>query len=79
MHPEVSNLYMAIIEDIFKTKEGDREKEIDRFQKTLVELEPKLFKIDKMYVAGDLERDFYQRMKAPIKRKSSDYRLKYLD
>lgn len=30
---------MAIMEDIFKTKEGDREKEIDRFQKTLAVFE----------------------------------------
>lgn len=41
---------MAIMEDIFKTKEGDRDKEIDRFQKTLTELEPKLLKIDEMFV-----------------------------
>ena len=50
VHPEVSNLYMAILEDIFKTKEGDREKEIDRFQKALAELEPQLLKIDRMYL-----------------------------
>lgn len=67
VHPEVSNLYMAIMEDIFKTKEGDREKEIDRFQKTLAELESKLLKIDEMYVTDDLEKDSYQRMKASYK------------
>lgn len=67
VHPEVSNLYMAIMEDIFKTKEGDREKEINRLQKNLAELETKLFKIDEMYVAGDLERDSYQRMKTSYK------------
>lgn len=58
---------MAIMEDIFKTKEGDREKEIDRYQKTLAEHEAKLLKIDEMYVQGDLERDSYQRMKASTK------------
>jgi site-specific DNA recombinase len=67
VHPEVSNLYMAIMEDIFKTKEGDREKEIDQFQKKLAELEPKLLKIDEMYVEGDLQKDSYQRMKASYK------------
>lgn len=67
VHPEVSNLYMAIMEDIFKTKEGDREKEINRLQKNLAELETKLFKVDEMYVAGDLERDSYQRMKTSYK------------
>ena len=58
---------MAIMEDIFKTKEGDREKEIDRFQKSLADLETKLLKIDEMFVAGDLEKDSYQRMKASYK------------
>jgi site-specific DNA recombinase len=67
VHSEVSNLYMAIMEDIFKTKEGDREKEIDRFQKTLAELESKLLKIDEMYVDGKLEKDSYQRMKVSTK------------
>ena len=67
LHPEVSTLYMAIMKDIFKTKEGDREKEIDRFQKTLAELESKLLKVDKLYVDGELEKDSYQRMKASCK------------
>lgn len=67
MHPEVSNLYMAIMEDIFKTKEGDRDKEIDRFQITLAETESKLLKVDGMYVDGELEKDSYQRMKVSYK------------
>jgi site-specific DNA recombinase len=64
---EVSSLYMAIMEDIFKTKEGDREKEIARYQKNLNELEAKLLKVDEMFVDGDLERDSYQRIKASTK------------
>jgi hypothetical protein len=44
-----------------------REKEIDQFQKKLAELEPKLLKIDEMYVEGDLQKDSYQRMKASYK------------
>ena len=79
VHPEVSNLYMAIMEDIFKTKEGDREKEIDRFQKTLAELEPKLLKIDEMFVAGDLEKDSYQRMKASYRDEFNGSKVSYLD
>src|SRR3989338_11330096 len=58
---------MAIVEDIFKTKEGDRDKEIDRFQKTLAEIESKLLKVDGMYVDGELEKDSYQRVKASTK------------
>ncbi len=58
---------MAIMEDTFKTKEGDREKEIERFQKTLNELESKLLKVDEMYVEDKLEKDSYHRMKASYK------------
>lgn len=67
VRPEVSNLYMAIMEDIFMTKEGDKDKEIDRFKNNLIDLEAKLLKIDEMFVAGDLEKDSYQRMKASYK------------
>ena len=67
VHPEVSNLYMAIVEDIFKTKEGDRDKEVDRFQKTLAEIESKLLKVDGMYVDGELKKGSYQRVKASTK------------
>jgi site-specific DNA recombinase len=67
VHPEVSNLYMVIMEDIFKAKEGDREKEINHYQKSVQELEAKLLKIDEMFVNGDLEKDSYQRMKTSTK------------
>ena len=67
VHPEVSNLYMAVMDDIFRTKEGDRENEIARFQKNLAEIESKLLKIDEMYVEDKLEKDSYQRMKASTK------------
>lgn len=65
--PEVSNLYMAIMEDVFKTKEGDRDKEIKSLQKHLDDFESKLLRIDEMYVEGKLEGDSYQRMKASYK------------
>jgi site-specific DNA recombinase len=67
VHSEVSNLYLAIMEDIFKTKEGDREKEIDRLQKSVNELNTKLLKIDEMFINGDLERDSYLRVKGTTK------------
>lgn len=41
---------MTTMEDIFKTKEGDREKETERFQNALAEFKSKLLKIDEMYV-----------------------------
>lgn len=67
VYPEVANLYLAIMEDIFKSKEGDREKEIENGQKGIKELEAKLFKIDELFVSGELEKDSYQRMKMATK------------
>lgn len=61
--PEVSNLYLSIMEDVFKIKEGDREQEITQLQKKVSELEAKLLKIDEMYINGDLENDSYRRLK----------------
>jgi hypothetical protein len=58
---------MAIVEDILKTREWDREKEIGRFQKSLSELEIKLLKVDEMYINGELEKDSYQRVKTSAK------------
>lgn len=82
--PEISNLYLAVMEDIFKTKEGDRDKEIISNQKQLSELEAKLLKIDEMFVNGDLEKDSYQRIKASTKSEIQRLqiqisRLKYTD
>jgi site-specific DNA recombinase len=67
VYPEVANLYLAIIEDIFKSKEGDREKEIEHSQKGIKELEARLFKIDELYINGKLEDDSYRRMKMATK------------
>lgn len=63
VHPEISKLYLAIVEDIFKTKEGDREKAVELQQKKVQELEEKLLKIDEMFIDGNLEKDSYQRVK----------------
>ena len=69
--PEVATLYIAIMEDIFKTKEGDREQKLACLEKNLKELEAKLLKIDEMYVNGDLENDSYRRLKMTTKEEIS--------
>lgn len=55
------------MEDIFKTKEGDREQELMRLQKNIADLETKLLKIDQMYINGELEADSYRRLKTTTK------------
>jgi site-specific DNA recombinase len=60
---EVATLYTAIMEDIFKAKEGDRELQITRKEKVLGELEQKLLKIDEMFLEGNIAQDSYHRLK----------------
>ena len=69
--PEVATLYLTIMEDIFKTKEGDREQQHASLERSLKELEAKLLKIDEMYVNGDLESDSYRRLKLTTKEEVS--------
>lgn len=65
--PEITNLYMAIMEDTFKSKEGDRDKQVADLQNELEVLESKLLKIDQKYVDDALDADSYQRLKTHIK------------
>jgi site-specific DNA recombinase len=64
------------MEDIFKSKEGDREKEIEHCQKGIKELEAKLFKIDELFISANLEKDSYQRMKIATKEEMQKLTLK---
>jgi site-specific DNA recombinase len=51
------------MEDIFKTKEGDREDQLMKLEKRIKELTEKLLKIDEMFVNGELEKDSHVRLK----------------
>jgi len=63
VRPEVAELYMAIIEDTFKLKEGDRDREIINTKKEIETLDGKLLKIDQKYVDEQLDHDSYRRLK----------------
>lgn len=60
---EVSDLYIAIMEDTFKVKEGDRNEQMQKINHQVTLLEGKLLKIDEMYFHGELEADSYKRLK----------------
>lgn len=74
--PEVSDLYIAIVEDTFKVKEGDRNEQVQKNHKKIEEFEGKLLKIDEMYLNGQLEADSYKRLKG---RTSDDLNQCYRD
>ena len=74
--PEVSDLYIAIMEDTFKVKEGDRNEQVQKVHKQIAELEAKLLKIDEMFLWSELEADSYKRLKG---RASEDLNQCYRD
>ena len=59
----MNTLYTAVMEDIFKAKEGDRALEIARKEKVLGDLEQKLLKIDDMFLENAIAKDSYHRLK----------------
>ena len=61
--PEIAALYMAVMEDIFSTEEGDRKAELKKLQKEINDFEEKLLGVDEKFVIGDLEKDSYKRLK----------------
>lgn len=71
-HPEVLNLYLAVMEDIFKAKEGDRENQLMKLEQRIKELNAKLLKIDEMFINGELERDSYARLKKSAQNEEAD-------
>jgi site-specific DNA recombinase len=63
VYPQIDQLYLKIMEDVFNTKEGDREQQLTKIEGRIQELNKKLLKIDEMFINGDLEKDSYNRLK----------------
>ncbi|MFW9876501.1 MAG: hypothetical protein ACFFG0_25690 [Candidatus Thorarchaeota archaeon] len=52
VYPEVSQLYLSIMEDIFKTKEGDKEVQLAKIEDNIRKLNERILKIDEMFING---------------------------
>ena len=63
IEPEVAELYMAIVQDIFKTEEGDRDKEIKRIENAISEKQSLLNKSVEKLISGDLDKWGYHSFK----------------
>lgn len=61
--PEVAQLHLAIMNDIFKERDGDRSKENTRVGRALAQINERLLRADEMYVEGRLEADSHARLK----------------
>lgn len=66
--PEIAELYLAVIEDTFKTEEGDRIKELQRIKNEIESVNTNLLKVEKKYINDELERDSYIRLKESYKK-----------
>ncbi|MFW9874894.1 MAG: recombinase family protein, partial [Candidatus Thorarchaeota archaeon] len=77
VYPEVAELYLAVMEDIFKTREGDREAQLAKIERSIREANERILKIDEMFVSGDLEKDSYYRLKKSTQSKEAALKEQY--
>jgi site-specific DNA recombinase len=74
--PETAQLYLAIMEDIFKTNEGDRDSEIKKLD---AEYNKKLATMDKAaekLVNDELDKYAYKRLKENLSKECTEIRLR---
>ena len=71
---EVAELYLAIMQDIFKTEEGDREKDILKVKREIEDNEQSLVKAAKKLVTDDLDKWGYQAIKKDVNERNSELR-----
>ena len=64
---EVADLYMAILEDTFKSNEGDRKKQIQGLKERIRGQEEKIARCDEMLLNKDIDRETHQRMIPKLK------------
>ena len=63
--PEIIDLQMAMMEVLFKAKEGDRDQQIKKLKTEVGQYKQNLLKFDQQrFVSEELEADSYQRLKA---------------
>ena len=72
--PEIASLYLAIIEDVFKTNEGDRQVEIKKLQKQIDDNNELMDKSARKFITDDLDKHDYKRIKENLSKECSELR-----
>ena len=63
--PEIIDLQMAMMEVLFKAKEGDRDQQINKLRIEIERHKQNLLKFDQQrFLTGELDADSYQRLKS---------------
>ncbi len=73
---EVSDLYMAILEDTFKSNEGDRMKQIQGLKERIRDQEEKIGRCDEMLLNREIDKESHQRMIPKLKEEIAILRKK---
>lgn len=73
---EVSDLYMAILEDTFKSNEGDRKKQIQGLKERIKDQEDKIARCDEMLLNREIDKETHQRMIPKLKEETAILRKK---
>lgn len=72
--PEIASLYLAIMDDVFKTNEGDRQQEIKKLQKQIDDNVEMMDKSAKKFINDDLDKHDYKRIKESLSRECTELR-----
>ena len=73
---EISELSMAILEDTFKSNEGDRKKQIQGLKERIKDQENKIAQCDEMLLNREIDKESHQRMIPKLKEEIAILRKK---
>ena len=77
--PEIASLYLAIMEDVFKTNEGDRQGELKKLQKQIDDNVEMMDKSVKKFVNDDLDKHDYELIKESLSKECTALRSRIAD
>jgi site-specific DNA recombinase len=66
--PEISALYLEVMQDIFKSNEADRDKEILKLSRVIKDKESMLDRATQKLVLDELDKESYQRLKQGLQK-----------
>ncbi len=61
--PNVAELYLSVMKDLFQENEGSREQEFSRIDTAIANVQKKLFKADEKFIEGEIPKDSFLRLK----------------
>ena len=79
LKPEIASLYMAVMDDVFKTNEGDREAEVKKIQDAIDKNRLQLDKATTKLLDDEIDKNDFKRIKERVARESYDYQKQISD